>query len=114
MKKLVEVGVAFSLDDYGTGYSNLVSILGLPFTYVKIDKSLVWAYFEEINDVLPDVIQMFCNQNLKIVVEGVETKEMLERISEMGAVSIQGFYFSKAVPPNEFFHYIRENMRSVV
>ncbi len=112
MKKLVEVGVTFSLDDYGTGFSNLASILELPFEYVKIDKSLVWTYFENVNNVLPDLIHMFESQKLQIVVEGVENEEMLESVSKMGDVLIQGFCFSKPVPAIDFFGFVREMMRT--
>lgn len=106
--KLKQNGVSFSMDDYGTGYSNLISILELPFHIIKIDKSIVWAYFGHKNDVLTDLISMFKNRGYYIVCEGVETKEMVDGLTKLGCHYLQGFYFSKAIPGKEFVNYIAD------
>lgn len=108
MEDLIDERFTFSLDDYGTGYSNTATIVSLPFKTVKIDKSLVWGYFRKQTDILPDIIKMFHNQKLELVMEGVETKEMVDVLSEMGCQYLQGFYYSKPIPQREFVSYLRE------
>lgn len=108
MNHLVDAGVKLALDDYGTGYSNLINILSLPLSIVKIDKSIVWAYFNDGNDFLLRVIQTFENKNLHLIVEGVETKEMAEKLEEMGCHYEQGYYYSKPVPEEDFVRYVEE------
>lgn len=114
MVKLIDAGAAFSLDDYGIGYSNLVNILKLPFEHVKIDRSLVWTYFEDENNILPDVMEMFRNQKLGIVVSGVETKVMAEKLIIMGCDRLQGFYYAKPLPSQDFLRYLREKNAETV
>ncbi len=108
MEKLIRAGAEFSLDDYGIGYSNLVNLFRMPFRYVKLDKSLVWTYFENDTDVLPDVIETFRNQKIGIIVSGVETKAMAKRLIMMGCDGLQGFYFAKPIPVRDFCTMIRE------
>ena len=111
MHKIIEKGSTFSLDDYGTGYSNLVELLELPFKIVKIDKSLVWSYFNGTTDILPDFIKTFRSRGYEIVAEGVETHNMAERLRDMGCEYLQGFYFSKALPKEQLVSYVYNNRR---
>lgn len=108
MENFVIAGVKLALDDYGTGYSNLINILSLPLSIVKIDKSIVWAYFREGNDFLLSVIRSFENKGLHLVVEGVETKEMAEKLEEMGVHYEQGYFYSKPIPESEFLQYVEK------
>ncbi len=102
MDRLISAGAIFVLDDYGIGYSNFVNLLRLPFKHVKMDKSLVWTYFENDSDVLPDVMETFRNQKLGIVAQGVESKAMAKRLMMMGCDALQGYFFSKPVPARDF------------
>lgn len=111
MNKIIQRGSTFSLDDYGTGYSNLVELLDLPFKIVKIDKSLVWSYFNGTSDVLPDIIKTFSKRGYEIVAEGVETHNMAEKLRDMGCDYLQGFYFSKALPADQLVSYVYNNRR---
>lgn len=112
MDNLIAAGFTFSLDDYGTGYSNTAAIIQLPFKTVKIDKSLLWAYYDGRGQILPDLVSMFRNQELNLVVEGVETREMVDGLTAMGCHYLQGFYFSKPLPQREFIAYLRDyNLR---
>lgn len=108
MEKLIKAGAEFALDDYGMGNSNLVNLFRMPFRYVKLDKTLVWTYFENDSDVLPDVIETFRNQRVGIIVSGVETKAMAKRLIMMGCDGLQGYYFAKPVPARDFCTMIRE------
>ena len=99
-------GAHVSLDDFGTGSSNLARLTHFPFTESKLDMSLVWNYFETRNPIMKDVITIFKNQGLKIVAEGVETKEMAMALSGMNCDYLQGYYFSKPLPEEDFCHFI--------
>ena len=109
MDTLHENGITFSLDDYGTGYSNLVTVLSLPFKIVKIDKSLVWSYFRDGKDILLKVFRTFEDQPVELVCEGVETEEMARRLADMGCHYEQGFYYSKPIPEDEFIEYCKKS-----
>ncbi len=108
MEALMKSGMSFSLDDYGTGFSNLVNVMNLPLHIVKIDKSIVWAYFNEGNTTLLHVLSLFKESNKEVVCEGVETLEMAKELSELGCDHEQGFYFSKPVPKDEFLKYLKD------
>ncbi len=109
MNQLIDYGASFSLDDFGTGFSNIVNLLTLPLKIVKIDKSILWAYMDGKSDILTKVVEMFKNQNLEIVVEGVETREMAELLIDMGVDYLQGYYFSKALNVSDFCNYMNRN-----
>ena len=103
-------GFTFSLDDYGTGYSNLEILYRLPFHIAKIDKSLLWGAFENPKAMitLDSTIKLAKNLGLKIVVEGVETKEHFNKMVELGCEYLQGYYFSKPIEKEKFMQYLRE------
>lgn len=106
MERIIENGSSFSLDDFGSGYSNVQYIISFPFSVIKLDKLLVWNYFDETNTkaktVLEANIAMMKKLNLKIVAEGVETKEQVDRLIEIGVDYLQGFYFSKPLSERDF------------
>jgi c-di-GMP phosphodiesterase len=108
-------GFTFSMDDFGTGYSNLSQINTMMYDIVKIDKSLLWPAFygenEKARALLNLIIKMIKRMNMKIVVEGVETKEMAEYLARQGVEHLQGFYYSKAVPETQFLELLRKEGR---
>lgn len=106
MEALNQKGATFSLDDFGTGTSNITRLLSLPLSVIKLDMNVVWSYFKGKSKILPDLIRMFKNSELKIVVEGVEDKEMCDKLAEMGCDYEQGYYFSKPLPGDEFIKYL--------
>ncbi len=112
MQKLKEMGCSFSMDDFGTGYSNLATLTSIPYDLMKIDKSLIWPCFEKNGDksklMLTEVVRMICGMGGQIVAEGVETKEMVEMLTEMGVEYLQGYYFSRPVPHADFLAYIQD------
>lgn len=110
IKKLSAEGVDFSLDDYGTGYSNISRLMELPFRIIKLDKS----FADKVEDsrtkiLLKNTVRMLKEIGTEIVVEGVETKEMLQQFEEMGCDFIQGYYFSKPLPEQEFVEFIQSH-----
>ncbi len=105
---LQSMGAELSLDDFGTGAANLTSLMNLPIHVVKVDMTFTQSYFAGKAAFLPDLIRLFQNSNMEIVVEGIETKEMKDIIADMGCDYEQGFYFSKPIPPEEFVKYMEK------
>ncbi len=110
MDGIIEVGTSFALDDYGTGYLNLDSIIKLPFKIIKIDKSLIWSYEENNNShvILTHLIAMAKDLGMKVLIEGVETDDQKQLVERIGADYIQGYYFSKPLKPADFLHYLTQ------
>lgn len=105
---LSDMGFSFSLDDYGTGYSNIKRVVTLPLDIVKLDKCLVDDMNNEtMGIVIRNTVSMLKNMDKKILVEGIEQKEAFDRFSMLGCDYIQGFYFSKPLPEREFIRFIR-------
>lgn len=105
--KLISEGISFSLDDYGTGYSNIKSVASLPLSIVKLDKTFADEMSNsKMQSVLKDTIRMLKNLDMHIVVEGIETKEMLQHFNDLKCDYIQGYYFSKPIPEKDFIEFI--------
>jgi EAL domain-containing protein (putative c-di-GMP-specific phosphodiesterase class I) len=111
MEKLIDYGVAFSLDDFGNGESNLNYIVDMPVEIVKFDRDMTKSYFEKSKGklVMETSTRMIKDMGLKIVSEGVETKEQLEAMKKLGVQYIQGYYFSKPLPQDEFVCFVKEH-----
>jgi FOG: EAL domain len=111
MDRLINLGCAFSLDDFGTGESNLNYIVDMPVNIVKFDKTMVQDYFnnEKAKVVMTSTVNMIKELGLKVVAEGVETAEQLEGMRNLGVDYIQGFYFSKPLPLNEYIQFIEKH-----
>lgn len=96
------LGIKLLMDDFGTGYSSLGYLTYIPVDIIKLDKSLVDNYLVEGKDSFIDnVIRLVHDLGKKMIVEGVEYKRQYERLKDFGADAIQGFYFSKPIPPEE-------------
>ncbi len=109
IRVLSENGFSFSLDDYGTGYSNMQRISRLPLKIIKIDKTLVDDMENRSGmSVMRNTVSMMKDINKEIVCEGVETAEQLETLSGLGVDFIQGYYFSKPLPAESFVSFIKE------
>ena len=111
MIALRNLGCSFSMDDFGTGYSNLSQMSEVVYDLVKIDKSLIWPCFLESNDksmaILKNMINMLLELKVKIVAEGIETREMCDFLTEQRINYLQGYYFSRPIPEDEFLLFIR-------
>lgn len=107
---LNNMGFKFSLDDYGTGYSNIKRVVSLPLDIVKFDKSFV----DEMDDpkmwiAIVNTVNMLKRMNKKILVEGVENERTLKRFIDLGCDYIQGFYFSKPLSQSDFIDFVNEH-----
>lgn len=110
MKRLEEHGLSFSLDDFGSGSSNLTYIVDMPVNVVKLDKYLSDEYFNntKAQAIVTAVIDMAHTMGIKIIAEGIETIEEFRTMKELGVDYIQGFYFSRPLPEHEFLKFMQE------
>ena len=108
VKKLKSLGFMFSMDDYGTGYSNINSAFSLNFDVVKIDKSILWEAEKSRmgSVVLENSIRMMKEMDKEILVEGVETEKQVKLLKELKVDYLQGFYYSRPVPKDDFIELI--------
>lgn len=108
MDELIGKGINFSLDDYGTGFSNMATIIEYPFHTIKIDKSLVWSAMEKPKSMcaLKHSIHMVKDMNMELVAEGVETLEQTNMLKDMGCDYFQGYYYSKPLPSKDFLRLL--------
>ena len=111
MQDLSNAGFELSLDDYGSGYSNMSYMLNLPFKMIKIDKYIVWAAFTDkrAEKALAATIKMIKSIGMTVLAEGVETPEQAEWLSASGCDYLQGFYFSRPIPKKEFLDIMLQN-----
>lgn len=100
--QLRDMGIRLLLDDFGTGYSSLGSLCSIPVDGVKIDKFFVDNYLVQgHDDFMRDIIMLAHDIGKQVIVEGVETEQQFLRLKEFGADCIQGFYFSRPLPPDQ-------------
>lgn len=112
IKKIQEInnaGFSISIDDFGTGYSTLNILKDIPADIIKLDKEFVNS--RTINDkesiIIKSVIDMAKKLDLQTVAEGVETKEQSDMLREMGCDIVQGYYYAKPMPENEFLDLLK-------
>ena len=113
--KLQEYGFSIELDDFGSGYSSMISLCDIPIDTVKLDMSLVQKMFEKRHSaVLSGALFTARELSLKVVAEGIETKEQIEEMKFRGSyindLSVQGYYYSKPLPKIQFESYIRPDL----
>jgi EAL domain-containing protein (putative c-di-GMP-specific phosphodiesterase class I) len=101
---LKALGLALSIDDFGTGYSSLSYLKKLPLDKLKLDQSFVRELpFEADNAAIVEAILLMAKAlKLEVIAEGVETQAQLDFLRAHQCDEIQGFYFSKPLPANEF------------
>ncbi|MGU3344945.1 putative bifunctional diguanylate cyclase/phosphodiesterase [Pseudomonas monsensis] len=108
MDALGRLGVRFSLDDFGTGFSSFVHLNSLPITLLKIDKSFVGGMEqrEENRKLVHAMINLAHNLHLEVVAEGVETPEQLDLLRGFGCDQVQGYLISRPLPLAELVEYL--------
>jgi len=103
IQQLRDIPVWISIDDFGTGYSSLNYLKDFPINHLKIDQSFVREL--EMNSagkaIVKSIIDLALNLKLKVIAEGVETKEEFDMLVQMGCHEIQGYYFSRPVDPEK-------------
>lgn len=114
MTTLHAKGFQFSLDDYGTGYSSMISLIELPFHIVKLDREVVAKLSNVKTQIaIGNTIDMLKKMKMYVVAEGVETQEQVRLLQDMGCDYIQGFYYSKPLSGQLFIEYIQKQISVV-
>lgn len=103
LERLSQMGIALAIDDYGTGYSSLAYLRRLPVTQLKIDKSFVTTMTSEDDNavIVRSTVDLARHLGLDVVAEGVEDRETLQRLTDLGCDAAQGYYLSHPVPGNQ-------------
>lgn len=108
-----ERGCSFSMDDFGTGYSNISQMAQVQYDLIKLDKSLLWPCFgaeepEKARMILESFVHLVHKLGVKIVQEGVETKEQFEFLKSLGVEYMQGYYFSRPLNEADYIKFLAE------
>src|SRR5699024_10291259 len=101
MRRLRKLGVTVSIDDFGTGYSSFKYLSIFPVTKLKIDKMFINENRKQNQAIVKSIIHMSHSLNMKVIAEGVETVDQLRFLTEQKCDEMQGFYFSKPLPPEK-------------
>jgi len=114
MTNLNSLGVGIFLDDFGTGYSNLVNVMSLPFECVKIDKGFIRgvAQSKKSYGMLETVVRGLRALRVVVLAEGIETPEQDEIVKGLGIDRIQGYYYARPMPGEEFAWLLRQSSPS--
>jgi len=111
IKRFKLLNVKVDLDDFGTGYSSLSSLRNLAIDVIKLDRS----FFNEIEinakarEIVKNTINLAKALELYIVAEGIQTTKQVEFLRKTGCDAIQGFYYSKALPAEDFIKFLTHN-----
>jgi EAL domain-containing protein (putative c-di-GMP-specific phosphodiesterase class I) len=110
MERLTELGYSISIDDFGTGYSSLNKLKDYPVKTLKIDKSFIDSIPENISscNIVKTIIDLAHNLNYQVVAEGVELKEQVDTLMTYNCDLIQGYYYHKPMPQNQFVKLITD------
>jgi predicted signal transduction protein with EAL and GGDEF domain/DNA-binding response OmpR family regulator len=112
LHRLNEIGVNIAIDDFGTGYSSLAYLTALPISELKIDRSFVrdLGVTPQSSAVVTAIIALARSLNLRVVGEGVENLRQMDVLRRLGCNVMQGFLFSRPVPPGELERWLHEEV----
>ena len=110
--RLRDAGVGISIDDFGTGYSSLSYLKQIPIDKIKIDRSFISDMLnDDDNDAITyAIVNLAHSLNLRVIAEGVESKAQIDRLRMYGCDEVQGYYYSAAVPAEEFEQFLVNRM----
>ena len=111
LTRISRMGVGLSIDDFGTGYSSLAYLKKLPVNAVKIDKSFVIHMIKDQSDaqIVRSTIELAHNLGLKVIAEGIETREVWDRLVALGCDEGQGYYMSRPIAAPEMMQWLHES-----
>ncbi len=106
---LKESGFTLLMDDFGSGYSSLNVLLESPFDVIKLDKRFIENMMtsDKGRSILENVLQMAADLDITVLAEGVETKEQVELLQSIGCDQVQGYYYAKPMPEDDFFKLLK-------
>lgn len=109
LNNIKEKGFMISIDDFGTGYSSLSMLQNMPIDVIKIDKVFVdKADLSSSENIINYIMYLAKRLEVKTIVEGVETKEQVDFMKKLNCDVIQGYYYSKPIPKEEFEEYVKK------
>ncbi|GGI81689.1 EAL domain-containing protein [Legionella impletisoli] len=107
LSKFNEIGFLVSMDDFGTGYTSLSHLKSLPLSILKIDKSFVHDLETPSSQAITrSIISVSHALNLQVIAEGVETRAQADYLKKNGCIYMQGYYFAKPMPAEEFETFV--------
>ena len=111
MDRLIKRGITFSLDDFGTGRSNIDYFVNMPVRNIKFDYSFTQEFFnnKKIKHVLTGMVDILHKMDMGVVAEGIETEEQVKVMEKMGIEYIQGYYYSKPLPVDEYIEFLKKS-----
>jgi len=112
LHRLTEIGVEISIDDFGTGYSSLAYLTTLPISELKIDRSFVrdLGITPQSSAVVTAIIALARSLGLRVIAEGVENLRQMEVLHRLGCGVMQGFLFSRPIPPDELERWLQQTV----
>ena len=104
-----DAGIRLCLDDFGSGYANLNTVLKMPFCVIKLDRSLLFGICSDpqVATFYKNIVDVLQKLDYLVVSEGVKNQDELELIESWGVQLVQGFYFSPPLPPKEVLNKIQ-------
>lgn len=104
VNQLKELGLNLAMDDFGSGYSSLNILRDIPFDILKIDREFVSESVASKSSIIimQKIIEMAKGLKIKVICEGVETKEQIETLRDLGCTMVQGYYYDKPIPMEDF------------
>ncbi|MDE6616664.1 MAG: EAL domain-containing protein, partial [Lachnospiraceae bacterium] len=114
--QLKEEGFTLLMDDFGSGYSSLNILLETPFDVIKLDKKFIenMMLSKKGRLLLEQVVSMAGKLDLGLLAEGVETKDQIELLQSIGCDQVQGYYYAKPMPEEEFFELLKQHTEAAV
>ncbi|MFZ0608508.1 MAG: EAL domain-containing protein, partial [Xanthobacteraceae bacterium] len=114
LHQLRALGIKISMDDFGTGYSSLSYLRSFPFDKIKIDRCFIKGLGEgsESDAIVQAVAGLAESLGMTTTAEGVETREQLDLVRELGCTDVQGFYYSPPVPARELAEFLKPDRKT--
>lgn len=109
--EMAKNNISMGLDDFGTGYSNIASVIDIPFSTLKLDKSLIWSAMEHEKSALivKNLTKAFHDLDMVVLAEGVENEEQAQFVKDCGIDQVQGYYYARPMPEKEAEEFLRKH-----
>ncbi|MEQ9340769.1 MAG: EAL domain-containing protein [Hyphomicrobiales bacterium] len=111
IERLTAMGIDIEIDDFGTGYASIISLLQLRPARLKIERRLIAPITSSASQrqLVSSIIEIGKSLGIKVVAEGVETKDHVAVLRELGCDTLQGFAFARPMPSDAFIDFVRQN-----